>query len=254
MVTGGGSGIGQAIAGGLQDAGAAVVVADIDEETARVVAERIRGHARQCDVSDPDRVRALAENCASEFGPVGILVNKTPADWDRLLGVSVVLPGPVRTRISAGQRNGPSVESTGPEEIELAVGAPRHLRFLEPSEVGKRVVRAIENSDRCVITHPELWGSGWNGSGRLSAWDARAIQHIIRTICAGTPMTPADIRPFGVLTAALSSLGTAEQCRTGIARRLLPCHTGPPAYGLGRRGDCAARDAAARTLRNPAIV
>lgn len=59
VVTGGGSGIGAASAAALADAGAQVVVADIDHDAAQAVAGETGGQARHVDVRDRDSVSAL---------------------------------------------------------------------------------------------------------------------------------------------------------------------------------------------------
>ena len=59
LVTGGASGLGRASAIALAEAGAEVVVADVDEAGARQVADRIGGHALRVDVSDLDANREM---------------------------------------------------------------------------------------------------------------------------------------------------------------------------------------------------
>ncbi|PKV99479.1 NADP-dependent 3-hydroxy acid dehydrogenase YdfG [Amycolatopsis echigonensis] len=102
LVTGGGNGLGRAIAGALSHAGARVVVAgrrkDNLEET--VAALPGPGRAAVCDVADPDSVGALADELADEeisvlvnnagvAGPVKPLVDVEPEEWDEVFGVNV---------------------------------------------------------------------------------------------------------------------------------------------------------------------
>jgi NAD(P)-dependent dehydrogenase (short-subunit alcohol dehydrogenase family) len=80
IVTGGGRGIGMAIALGLAEEGAHVAVAEIDEESARQAVDKIkekgvRGLAIKTDVTDPESVKAMVVNVESELGPVQILIN-----------------------------------------------------------------------------------------------------------------------------------------------------------------------------------
>jgi 3-oxoacyl-[acyl-carrier protein] reductase len=82
LVTGGSRGIGRAIATGLAQAGATVVVgyrsgADEAEE----VAGEIGGRAVQADVSDPEEAKRLVE----EAGDVDVLVNNAGVTRDGLL-------------------------------------------------------------------------------------------------------------------------------------------------------------------------
>jgi NAD(P)-dependent dehydrogenase (short-subunit alcohol dehydrogenase family) len=107
LVTGGGRGNGAAIARGLAQSGARVIVTDIDTEAAHVTAETIvkaggeaRGYA--LDVTDRDGCRKLAEDIELLVGPIRILVNNAgiflrgnllAADgrerWDKTMAVNV---------------------------------------------------------------------------------------------------------------------------------------------------------------------
>jgi NAD(P)-dependent dehydrogenase (short-subunit alcohol dehydrogenase family) len=80
VVTGGASGLGQAISIGLGRAGARVLVADINEAgaaqtVALMSAQGSSALAVHCDIANPDDVRALFDRAEAEFGTVGILVN-----------------------------------------------------------------------------------------------------------------------------------------------------------------------------------
>jgi NAD(P)-dependent dehydrogenase (short-subunit alcohol dehydrogenase family) len=75
LVTGGGHGIGRALAEALASRGARVVVADVNEERAAKVASRIGGLAVRCDVGDPDSIDTLVAKAVREFGPVDIAVS-----------------------------------------------------------------------------------------------------------------------------------------------------------------------------------
>ena len=80
VVTGGGSGIGRAIALAFGREGAAVAVLDRDAEAAAAVAAEIRSlgcraEAIPCDVSDAASVDAAAARSAQALGPCDVLVN-----------------------------------------------------------------------------------------------------------------------------------------------------------------------------------
>jgi 3-oxoacyl-[acyl-carrier protein] reductase len=77
IVTGAARGIGLAIAQRLTQAGAQVVLADLDGETATREASRLGPTARAytVDVTDEDRVRAMVEATLHQFGQIDILVN-----------------------------------------------------------------------------------------------------------------------------------------------------------------------------------
>jgi NAD(P)-dependent dehydrogenase (short-subunit alcohol dehydrogenase family) len=73
VVTGGGHGIGRALAERLAADGARVVVADVHETRAQKIAERIDGLAVTCDVGDPGAVADLVARAEAAFGPVHVL-------------------------------------------------------------------------------------------------------------------------------------------------------------------------------------
>jgi 3-oxoacyl-[acyl-carrier protein] reductase len=106
VVTGGGRGIGRAIALRLADAGAAVAIFDIDADTRAQTVEAVasrggRGVAKHVDVSDHAAVAAAVEDLAAELGRIDVLVNNAgvetrapfleirPEDWDRQLAVNL---------------------------------------------------------------------------------------------------------------------------------------------------------------------
>lgn len=80
IVTGGAKGIGYGIAYRLAEAGAKVLVADLDEPTAQVTAKELSdkgwvAEAFKVDVSDESQVQAMVLACKDKFGSVNILVN-----------------------------------------------------------------------------------------------------------------------------------------------------------------------------------
>lgn len=76
IVTGGGAGIGAAIATALVDSGASVLVADLNADAANAVAARLgeRCIAAGGDVSDPAVIDSLIAAAEATFGPVDIFV------------------------------------------------------------------------------------------------------------------------------------------------------------------------------------
>ena len=74
LVTGGGSGLGEATARELARLGAKVAVLDVNIDNARRVAEEIGGIALLCDVSSPDSVQAAIDTAAAAHGPARILM------------------------------------------------------------------------------------------------------------------------------------------------------------------------------------
>ena len=242
VVTGAGSGIGRGICIALANAGARVVVADVDRAGADTVAAELvdAGHeamAVHTDVANKAEVAALAAQTIERFGPVHILCNNAGVfsvktisetnlnDWkwvmsvnlngvvngltqflpgmiahgqpahivntsstaglypgrfiasyitskyavtgltehlradlsDTNVGVSLLLPGNVRTRIMEAGRNRPDALG-GPEQAPEAFASARAARTdqgHDPLDVGEMVLRAISNDDAYVMMNPE---------------------------------------------------------------------------------------------------
>jgi len=74
LVTGGGSGLGEATARELARLGAKVAVLDLNLDNAQRVAADIGGVAVQCDVSNPDSMQTAIEQAAAAHGPARILM------------------------------------------------------------------------------------------------------------------------------------------------------------------------------------
>ncbi|MEO6897661.1 MAG: glucose 1-dehydrogenase [Caldimonas sp.] len=109
LVTGGGSGLGFAIARGLARAGATVVLNGRNPDTLAAAAGRLRGEGLAVetaafDVADADAVRAGVADVLSRLGGVDILVNNagiqhrapiaefSDGDWRRLMATNLDAP------------------------------------------------------------------------------------------------------------------------------------------------------------------
>ena len=74
LVTGGGSGLGEATARELARQGAKVAVLDLNLENAQRVAADIGGVAVACDVANPESMQAAIDTAAAAHGPARILM------------------------------------------------------------------------------------------------------------------------------------------------------------------------------------
>jgi NAD(P)-dependent dehydrogenase (short-subunit alcohol dehydrogenase family) len=110
VVTGGAGGIGRVYGRALAEAGAAVVLADLEGEAAVQAASELAADGHQAigvpvDITDPDSARAMVERAVERFGGVDILVNNAalmkeiprtglanlPLDWfERVVRVNVM--------------------------------------------------------------------------------------------------------------------------------------------------------------------
>lgn len=142
VVTGAASGLSQAIALGFAEAGADLVVADINAAGLKESASKFRAMGQEvaaceCDISDPTEVEKLFDAVDSTFGRVDILVNgpfafkrqrpedMTLEDWNG--AIAVCLTGFFLCAQQAGRRmiaqgRGGSIISIGSIAGALALG------------------------------------------------------------------------------------------------------------------------------------
>jgi NAD(P)-dependent dehydrogenase (short-subunit alcohol dehydrogenase family) len=106
VVTGGGGGIGRAVAVGLARAGARVAIIDLDERGLQGTTAELRELARdhlmaRCDTSNAESVTAASESIEKSLGPCEVLVNAAAvlrpaglenlslAEWNAVLSVNL---------------------------------------------------------------------------------------------------------------------------------------------------------------------
>jgi NAD(P)-dependent dehydrogenase (short-subunit alcohol dehydrogenase family) len=151
IVTGGGHGIGRAIAKGFAKEGAAVVIADLNEEYGNATCQELLdsgGKARfiATNVGKPASVDAMVQATVAEFGHIDILVNNAAIlgenghlldvsyeVWQRVIGVNqtgVFLCSQAVGRVMAQARRGniiniSSVNGSVPQPRCVAYGAAK---------------------------------------------------------------------------------------------------------------------------------
>jgi len=106
IITGGGSGIGQAIARVFAKQGAESIIFDLDEEAgqstaATIISEGGKAIFKKCDVANQSEVQRIAKEITRNTGTLDILVNNAgvahignaentkEADFDRLININV---------------------------------------------------------------------------------------------------------------------------------------------------------------------
>src|SRR5262245_55250112 len=106
IITGGGRGLGAALASGFAVAGARVVIGDQDEQTAQASAAGIRACggtalAARCDITSAPDVQALVDLALQTYGQLDVLVKNAginilrpaggwaPEGWGRIVGVNL---------------------------------------------------------------------------------------------------------------------------------------------------------------------
>ena len=102
VVTGGAHGIGRALAEAFASRGARVVVADVQVDRARRVADRLGGLAVACDVGEAEQLTSLVVDAEAAFGPVEVFCSNagigdlgdglasTPEQVDRLMRINMM--------------------------------------------------------------------------------------------------------------------------------------------------------------------
>ncbi|TDF98853.1 SDR family NAD(P)-dependent oxidoreductase [Paenibacillus piri] len=126
IVTGSASGLGKEMARGLAEAGAHIVVADINLEAAARFAEELMGQgvnalAVQVDVTDEEQIDRMVEKVMAQYGQIDVLINNAGIgarieiehmsyqDWQRVMDVnmnSVFLVSKAVGKVMIGQRRG----------------------------------------------------------------------------------------------------------------------------------------------------
>ncbi|MPY63048.1 SDR family NAD(P)-dependent oxidoreductase [Streptomyces spongiae] len=166
VVTGGSSGIGQAIAGALARAGASVVIvarkeAELAATVDELVADECRAAWVSADLSTRDGVRAAAEQAAAVFGEPDILVNcaginlRPPMGelsedvWDTTMAVNLEAP------YLLGERFGPRMAERGYGRIIHITSQQAHRAFVQSGAYGVSK-GALESLAR---SQAEAWSS-----------------------------------------------------------------------------------------------
>lgn len=139
IVTGAAKGIGRGIAARLREAGATVVISDIDTEAGNAAAAGLDAHFVRTDMQSEDDIKALAAGVRERFGRVDILVNNagiypfspalqmTAEQWDRVQAVNL------RGLFLLSREFANAVAALGTPAVIVNIGS---IDSLHPSSVG----------------------------------------------------------------------------------------------------------------------
>ncbi|HYX85210.1 MAG TPA: SDR family oxidoreductase [Gaiellales bacterium] len=164
VVTGGGRGIGEAIAHRFRAEGATLAIVDLDPASAGEVARAVDGTAHGCDVSARDSVERAFAEVIDQHGRIDVLVNNagvalagpsetfSDADWDTSIGVmqtGVFLCSQVAGRDMLARGSGSIVNISS---INAWAAFPMRLAYCaaKAAVVAMTEVLAIEWADRGV--------------------------------------------------------------------------------------------------------
>lgn len=204
VVTGGGLGIGRAIALAFADEGADVVIYDWDLEAAEEIASKIKALGRQvlaikCDVSNSRDVSEVTKNTLDEFKRIDILVNNA----------AVVKPAPT-CKIDKPVKNVAIVETAPTEEASEAlwdrvININLKGQFLCCQAIGRQMIKQgygkiinIASTDAHVCTPGDVAYSASKG-GVLQLTRSLAVEWAkyninVNSVSPGTTLTPGSNR------------------------------------------------------------
>lgn len=197
LISGGGGGIGKAIADKLVSEGANVVITDLDKsraEEASATYDRDISTYSACDVTDISSVNAAYDKACLEFGGVDIIVHSaglaiskpladtTISDWELLQNVLVkgqfnlAKAGVATLRkqnlggdiVNIASKNG---LVSGPNNVGYgtAKAAQQHMTRLLAAELGSEKIRVNTVNPDGVIIGSKIWEGSW-AEGRAKAY------------------------------------------------------------------------------------
>jgi 3-oxoacyl-[acyl-carrier protein] reductase len=210
IVTGAGQGIGEAYAMGLADAGAAVVVAEINADSGERVARSIRERGGRAifvstDVASIESTEAMAARAVAEFGGIDYLVNNAA--------------------IFAGKR----------KEGLLTVDYGYYSRFMEVNMNGLLIVT------RAVYKHMLARGGGAIvNQSSSAAWAAGDFYSLSKagvnalTISLARELGPMNIRVNAVAPGPTDTEATRSSVKPEVIEKLI---ASMPLRRMGTTGD-----------------
>jgi NAD(P)-dependent dehydrogenase (short-subunit alcohol dehydrogenase family) len=209
LVTGGGKGIGAAVARRLAEAGAGVMAADIDKAAAEQVAGEItaaggRAVGVELDVTDSAAVEAVVGRAVAELGGLDILVNNAgifpifpvlampDEEWDRVLRTNLYgafycareagrqMAGTGGVIVNVASIQGFRAGSPGLAHYTSSKGALVSLTQALAVELGPMGVRVLAVAPTVVDT-PGL-------QANMPIFEAMGVADVIETVSATLPL------------------------------------------------------------------
>ena len=249
VVTGGGSGIGRAIAERLRAEGAVVAVVDLDGEAARTAAEALGGVddalAVEGDVSDEDAVAEALDEVMRRFGGVDIVVNNaglsiskplletTIEEWDRqhavmARGSFLVSRAAARAMIAQGIGGdilyivSKNAIVAGPNNLAYgsAKASQAHQVRLLAAELGELGIRVNGINPDGVVRGSGIFAGGW-GAERAKVYGVEEAE--LGTYYASRTLLKQEVLPEHVASAAFCLVSGELPRTTGL---IIPVDSG----------------------------
>ena len=223
LVTGGGTGIGRAVALAYADLGADVAVASREMDHLEPVEREIEARDRSAcattvDVREPERVEAMVETVVDELGEVTVLVNNaganfvtpteslSPNGWRSVVGT--ILDGTAYCSMAVGER---MIEHGGGSIISMGAtnsvrGAPYHAH----SGAGKAGVHNLMQSlaaewARYGVRANTIAPGIIETEGIAGAVGGELPETLMEEVHADRFGTPADCVPLAIFLASPAS-------------------------------------------------
>jgi len=200
IVTGGGRGIGLAISYRLAEAGASVLIADSDPESARAASRELKGHGFKAafhvgDISQEGSVRDMVNTAVKDLGGIDILVNNA--------GIFPRIP----------------LTETSDKDFEQVIAVNLKGTFLCSREASQRMIE--QGRDGCIINIASIDAVHPSSKG-LAAYDASKGGVLTLTKSMARELGQHDIRvnaiaPGGILTQGLAARLESESPQQGKA-------------------------------------
>ncbi|MGH9051467.1 MAG: bifunctional rhamnulose-1-phosphate aldolase/short-chain dehydrogenase [Acidimicrobiia bacterium] len=249
VVTGGGSGIGRAIAERFREEGAVVAVADINLDAARAVTEALgpRDHAisLHADVSDEEAVAAAIDRVVTRFGGIDIIVNNaglsiskplldtTVADWNRQFDVMargsfLMAKHAARVMIAQGQGGdiiyiaSKNAIVAGPNNVAYgsAKASQAHQVRLLAAELGEHGIRVNGVNPDAVVQGSGIFAGEW-GAERAKVYGVSPDE--LGRFYAARTLLKREVLPHHVANAVYSLVGGELSHTTGL---IIPVDSG----------------------------
>ncbi len=211
IVTGGAKGIGYGISYRLAEAGASVLIADMDEETAKTTAQELTSkgwtaEAIKTDVSDEEDIKSMVSTCQTKFGSVDILVNNA----------GIYPPNPV------AQMTAEDFEKVMHVNLRSVFLATKYASEVMKQKGGGKII----NITSIDALHPSMIGLAHYDASKHGVWGftKNSALELANSNISVNAIAPGGIATPGV--AAMSQGASAEQMEASTKAFLakIPMH------------------------------